>query len=97
MYQAHYYKRIDKDTIAGEIEKEGFEPVCITDPPGRVYEAHKHPETKLLVFLQGTMEVQVKDVTFNCSPGDRLLIPGNSEHSAVAGPGGCTFFWSEKL
>lgn len=97
MYQARFYTKIEKDKITAEVEKEGFEPVCITDPPGRLYEAHKHPETKLLVVLEGTMEVQVKDVNFNCSPGDKLIIPGNTEHSAQAGPDGCTFLWSEKL
>lgn len=97
MYQAQFYKDIDKERIAEEVEAEGFEPVCISDPPGRIYELHKHPETKLLVFLEGSMEVTVKDVSFNCSPGDKLVIPGNTEHSAVVGSSGCTFFWSEKL
>ncbi len=97
MYQAKFYKKIDREQIAEEVRKEGFDPVYITDPPGRVYHPHHHPETKLLVFLQGTMEVKVKDVTYNCNPGDKLIIPGNVEHSSVAGPEGCVFFWSEKL
>ncbi len=97
MYQAKFYKNLDKERIAEAVREEGFEPVYIQDPPGRVYQTHKHPETKLLVFLAGSMEVKVKDVTFNCDPGDKLVIPGNAEHSAVAGPQGCDFFWSEKL
>lgn len=97
MYQGNFYKTIDKDKIAEEVRKEGFDPVCITDPPGRVYPPHRHPETKLLVFLQGTMEVEVKGQKFDCKPGDKLVIPGNVEHSAVVGPEGCAFYWSEKL
>ena len=97
MYQAGFYKKIDKERIAEEVQKEGFDPVYITDPAGRVYSPHHHVETKLLVFLQGSMEVKVKDVTYNCKPGDKLIIPGNVEHSAIAGPQGCTFFWSENL
>ena len=97
MYQAKFYKKIDKERIAEEAEREGFDPVYITDPAGRVYPPHRHPETKLLIFLKGTMEVSVGDQKFDCKPGDKLIIPGNTEHSAVAGPKGCAFFWSEKL
>ena len=97
VYQANFYKTIDRERIAEEIEREGFDPVRITDPPGRVYASHRHPETKLLVFLEGTMEVIAGGQKFACKPGDKLIIPGNAEHSAVAGPKGCVFFWSEKL
>lgn len=97
MYQAQFFKTIDKERIAEEVRREGFDPVYITDPPGRVYPLHTHPETKLLVFLGGSMEVKVKGQKFDCRPGDRLIIPGNVEHSAIAGADSCTFFWSEKL
>lgn len=97
MYQARFYKTTDREQIAEEVRQEGFDPVYISDPPGRVYDPHRHPETKLLVFLQGSMEVKVKGQKFDCRPGDKLIIPGNIEHSAVAGPEGCAFFWSEKL
>lgn len=97
MYQAQFYKTLDKDRIAEEVQEEGFEPVLITDPPGRLYAPHRHAEKKLLVFLQGSMEVTVKGQKFACKPGDKLIITGNIEHSAVAGSEGCTFFWSEKL
>ena len=97
MYQAGFYKTTDRERIAEEVREEGFDPVCISDPPGRAYEPHRHAETKLLVFLEGSMEVTVKGQRFQCKPGDKLVIPGNAEHSAVAGPEGCVFFWSEKL
>jgi quercetin dioxygenase-like cupin family protein len=43
------------------------------------------------------MEVTVEGKKFHCQPGDKLIINGNVQHSAVAGPQGCGFFWSEKL
>ena len=52
MYQEKFYKTIDRERIAEEVRKEGFDPIYITDPPGRVYYPHRHPETKLLVFLE---------------------------------------------
>ncbi|MGH7828633.1 MAG: cupin domain-containing protein [Candidatus Binatia bacterium] len=97
MYQAKFYESIDKERITEEMRKEGFDPLHIVDPPGHLYPPHRHPETKLLVFLQGSMEVAVADQKFTCGPGDKLVIPGNAEHSAAVGPDGCVFFWSEKL
>jgi len=97
MYQAKFYKAINQEQIAEEVRKEGFDPLHIVDPPGHLYPPHRHPETKLLVFLQGDMEVTVADQKFICGPGDKLVIPGNVEHSAEVGPEGCVFFWSEKL
>ena len=43
------------------------------------------------------MEVNVLGTRLDCVSGDRLLIPGNTEHSAVVGSQGCEFFWSERL
>ena len=97
MYQPKFYTTIDRDRIAEETRREGFDPVCITDPPGHVYPPHRHPETKLLVFLEGGRIVKVRDQSYKCSPGDKFIIPGNVEHSAVVGPEGCVFFWSEKI
>jgi quercetin dioxygenase-like cupin family protein len=97
MYIAKFFARTDKESVAAEIRKDGFDPVLIHDPPGQAYPPHRHPETKLLAFLLGEMTVKVGDNSFTCSSGDKLLIPGNLEHSAVVGPEGCVFFWSEKL
>lgn len=76
---------------------EGFQPILITDPPGRIYAEHTHKETKLLVFLEGDMRLVVDGETVECNELDRLIIPGNVVHEAVVGPQGCVFFWSEKL
>jgi quercetin dioxygenase-like cupin family protein len=96
-YRKGAYHNIDHETIAEKVRKEGFDPIMVHDGPGYVYPEHDHPETKLLVFLKGSMRVNVGDESFDCSPGDKLVIPGNTIHSAIAGEQGCTFFWSEKL
>ena len=97
MYKKKYYKKTDEDSIYQDIKKSGYDPIKISDPPGRVYSPHKHPTTKLLVFLQGSMTVTVADQKYNCLQGDKLIIEGNITHSAVAGEKGCVFYWSEKL
>lgn len=88
---------MDRNRVNRAVREEGFDPLLITDPPGRVYPPHAHPETKLLAFLGGAMTVRVRGEKYACRSGNRLLIPGNEEHSARVGPDGCDFFWSEKL
>lgn len=97
MYHKKFYKKIDKQQIEKDIKREGFNPLIIHNSAGDVYSLHQHPETKLLVFLQGSMDLNVNGQKFRCLPGDKVLIPGNMPHSAVVGDEGCIFFWSEKI
>jgi quercetin dioxygenase-like cupin family protein len=97
MYQPKFYANLNDSEIAQQVQAAGFDPIRISDAPGYIYRPHTHPETKLLAYLRGEMYVTVNGETFHCTPGDQLLIPGNVEHSAQAGPGGCVYFWSEKL
>lgn len=98
MFQKAFFpKDTPREKIVEAIQKEGFEPKLITDPPRFIYEVHKHPETKLIVCLGGSMKVKVNDQEYDFEPGDKLIIPGNTPHSGVAGNAGCIYFWSEKI
>jgi quercetin dioxygenase-like cupin family protein len=97
---AHYdpqaFTSVDAASVHAAVEREGWAPLLIHDPPGAVYPPHQHPEAKLLVFLRGSMEVKVGGAVYRCLPGDKLIIPGGVEHAALVGPDGCIFFWSEQ-
>ncbi|HUQ84801.1 MAG TPA: cupin domain-containing protein [Candidatus Limnocylindrales bacterium] len=97
MYQKEFYKTIDREKISEYVMKEGFNPILIINKPGFVYSEHKHPETKLLVFLEGNVKVIVDGEKYHCLPGDKLIVPANTTHSAIVGGEGCSFFWSEKI
>lgn len=97
MLQRNFFDNLSEDKIKDSIKKEGFNPIRFSNGSGDIYHEHKHPETKLLAFLKGSMEVKVGNETFQCKPKDKIIIPGNTKHSAVIGPDGCEFFWSEKL
>jgi quercetin dioxygenase-like cupin family protein len=88
---------LSEPDIARKVSEAGFDPIRISDPPGHIYPPHSHAETKLLAFLRGGMRVTIAGQTYECSPGDQLIIPGNVEHSAVIGREGCVYFWSEKI
>lgn len=97
MYYPHFYKTLNQEEIRKQVEQEGFAPIALQNSAGYIYEKHAHPETKLLIFLEGSMDVKVEGKVYHCIPGDKLIIPGNTLHSAVVGENGCTFFWSEKM
>ncbi len=97
MYSKGYYHKLSKEEIKRQIQFEGFNPILISNLPGYIYHNHTHPEIKLLAFISGTMQLTVDGITYECEPGDRVLIKGDVPHSAVVGLDGCTFYWSEKL
>ncbi len=97
MYQPDFYKHLSVSQIRGKVVEEGFEPLRIADPPGHIYPPHRHAETKLLAFLQGSMDVVVEGQTYPCKAGDRLLIPGSLEHAAQVTAEGCMYFWAQKV
>ena len=97
MYFKNFYKDKTEDEINTLIEQEGFKPSKFSDKPGTEYPTHQHPETKLLAFLEGEMCVTVNGKHYVCRFGDKLLIPGNTPHSAFVEDQGCTFFWAEKI
>jgi len=97
MYSKKVYINKTEAEILKKIKEEGYSPLKIANPAGYPYPKHNHPETKLLVILKGDMTVKVGGKTYNCTKGDKLVIPGNVTHSAEITRNGCTFFWSEKI
>jgi quercetin dioxygenase-like cupin family protein len=95
MYKKTKYKGRSVKEIKKNIIKEGFDPIAMKDSPGRVYSKHSHPETKLLVILEGGIDVKTGRKKYKLQEGDELIIPGNQTHSAVVGEKGCKFFWSQ--
>lgn len=79
------------------IQKIGFNPKRIIDPPDLIYETHVHPETKLLVGIKGSMNVIVDNINHLLEAGDELIIPGNTPHSGKVSFEGCSYYWSEKV
>jgi quercetin dioxygenase-like cupin family protein len=83
--------------VAEEVERLGFSPMVVSNHPGFTYATHSHPEAKLLVILEGSMKLSVEGKEYDARSGDLIVIPGNTEHSALVGKKGCRFYWAEKL
>ena len=59
--------------------------------PGDRYGEHEHPYAKLLYCTRGSIEFVLDGGRrIALRPGDRLVLPPRTRHSAVVGPAGCT-------
>src|ERR1700733_153592 len=97
MFSKAHFAKTPRGKIKKEMEKDGFTPIVIQNDPGYIYEEHKHKETKYLVCLEGAMQVTFNNKTYAFEPGDKLIIAGNTKHSAIVGEKGCSFYWAEKI
>ena len=60
--------------------------------PGDRYAAHSHSYEKVLYCVDGsiTFVLESEGRKVDLGPGERLLLPPGTVHSAVVGPRGCT-------
>ncbi len=59
--------------------------------PGDRYSAHLHDYEKVLYCVDGSITFNLEEERreIPLGPGDRLVLPPRTLHSAVVGPGGC--------
>lgn len=60
--------------------------------PGDRYGAHSHSYDKVLYCVDGsiTFRLESEASLLELLPGDRMVLPAGTLHSAQAGPAGCT-------
>lgn len=61
---------------------EGFEFFPWQDPPGAHYSPHRHPHHEFIVVQSGSMTFQAAGKKFCLQPGDMLVLPGGTVHTA---------------
>jgi len=56
------------------------------------YAAHSHSYDKILYCVDGsiTFMLEREGKRLELKPGDRMVLPAGTVHSAIVGPGGCT-------
>ena len=60
--------------------------------PGDRYAPHSHNYEKVLYCVDGsiTFGLENENRRLELKPGDRMVLPASTVHSAVVGPSGCT-------
>jgi len=83
-------------TLRRRLEEEGFEVTAWRDPADRRYDAHRHACDESLWVVRGEIVLRVGADDYALGPGDRLLLPRGTEHTARAGPDGATYLIGQR-
>jgi len=87
---------VDEPTLRQALEAEGFAVWVWSDPPGADYSPHSHDHDESLWVLQGEITFGAAGSEFTLGPGDRLMLPRDTVHTARAGAAGATYLIGEK-
>jgi quercetin dioxygenase-like cupin family protein len=80
----------DPKAIEAALRREAHDVSGWSNSPGDTYGAHEHAYTKLLYCTRGSIDFVLPDGDrVAMRPGDRLVLPPRTRHSAVVGPDGC--------
>jgi len=76
--------------IESALRREARDVYGWSNGPGDTYAEHEHGYTKVLYCTRGSIDFVLSDgERITLRPGDRLVLPAMTRHSAVVGPEGC--------
>ncbi len=80
----------DPAVIEAALRREARDVYGWSNAPGDTYGEHDHGYAKLLYCTRGSIDFVLADGSrVAMRPGDRLVLPPRTRHSAVVGPEGC--------
>lgn len=89
----HKYKTDDPGRLKTQLEQLGYSCFTWKDSPGTRYSAHSHPHDEVIVVHEGSISFLIDGQEFLLQPGDELLLPANTRHSALSdGKTGAGYF-----
>ena len=80
------------------MQQQGLDPYSWSNGPHYHYSAHSHSYQKVLYCVRGTIRFTLPDeldasgqpTHIDLNPGDCMILPRNTRHSALVGPNGVT-------
>ncbi len=78
------------------LEAGGFEVFRWRDGAGADYQPHTHDHDESLWVIEGEMVFGAGGQEYRLGPGDRLMLPKGTVHSAHAGPHGVTYLIGQR-
>jgi len=87
---------VDAAALRRQLGAEGFEVWSWTDSPGADYQPHTHDHDESLWVVAGEITFGADQREFRLGPGDRLMLPQGTVHTARAGKNGATYLIGEK-
>ena len=77
--------------------EEGFQVVRWRDDPGARYAAHAHDHDESLWVIEGEIVFGIDGTDYVLGPGDRLMLPATTVHTARVGSDGAVYLIGERL
>jgi len=80
------------DELMSKLEAEASGCYSWSNGPGDRYAAHSHSYEKVLYCVDGSITFMLdwEGQSLELKPGDRMVLPAGTVHSARVGPSGCT-------
>jgi quercetin dioxygenase-like cupin family protein len=80
------------DDLMSRLKSEASGCYSWSNGPHDRYAAHTHNYEKVLYCVEGdiTFVLEAEGKQLALKPGDRMVLPAGTVHSAVVGPSGCT-------
>ena len=78
------------------LERDGFDVFRWQDPPGADYSAHSHDHDESLWVVDGEITFGAARRSLRLGPGDRLMLPAGTVHTAHAGAAGATYLIGQR-
>jgi quercetin dioxygenase-like cupin family protein len=89
-------ERVDAEELRRRLEAEGFSVWSWTDGPGATYAPHTHDEDESLWVVAGEITFGADNRELRLGPGDRLMLPAGTVHTARAGDAGAMYLVGER-
>jgi len=81
----------DEAALRRRLEAEGFDVFAWRDPPGARYAAHHHEHDESIWLVRGELTFEIAGRAYRLGPGDRLMLPARTVHTAAGGPAGAAY------
>ena len=82
--------------LRARLEADGFETFSWRDPPDADYTAHTHDHDESLWVVEGEITFGAAGGQYRLGPGDRLMLPAGTVHTAHAGTRGALYLIGER-
>ena len=86
----------DPEELRRRLEADGFEAFRWQDSPGADYQPHSHDHDESLWLISGAITFGIGGADYRLAPGDRLMLPGGTVHTALAGPRGADYWIGQR-
>lgn len=79
-----------------QLEAEGFEVFRWRDDAAADYQPHAHDHDESLWLVRGEITFGIGAERYALEPGDRLMLPRGTVHSALVGVDGCLYLVGQR-